>query len=44
METDKINDNKENKTNGDVQLTVVEMGDLNHCSRPSTSGENKRSG
>lgn len=43
METDKLND-RENKTNGDAQLAVVELGELNHCSRPSTSGENKRSG
>lgn len=43
METDKLKD-RDNKTNGDTQLAVVEMGELNHCSRPSTSGENKRSG
>lgn len=43
METDKLS-KKENKTNGDTQLTMVEMGEVNHCSRPSISGENKRSG
>lgn len=43
METEKLK-NKENKTNGDAQLSVVEMEDLNHCPRPSSSGENKKSG
>jgi len=43
METEKLS-KKENKTNGDAQLTMVEMGEVNHCSRPSISGENKRSG
>jgi len=43
METDKLND-RENKTNGDAQVAVLEMGELNHCSVPSTSGENKSAG
>jgi len=43
MENDKLND-RENKTNGDAQVAVIEMRELNHCSRSSVSGESKRSG
>jgi len=41
METTKLN--KEIKAKGEIQLTVVELGDLNHGPR-STSGESKKSG
>jgi len=41
METTKLN--KEIKVKGEIQLTVVELGDLNHGPR-STSGESKKSG
>jgi hypothetical protein len=43
METEKSN-NEETKTNSEVQSTMVEMGEVNHCSRPSTTVENKPSG
>lgn len=43
METEKSNE-KESKTNGEVQSAMVEMGEINHCSRPSTTVENKPSG
>lgn len=43
METEKTND-KETKINSEVQSTMVEMGEVNHCSRPSMTVENKPSG
>lgn len=43
METEKSND-KEAKPNGEVQSSMVEMGEVNHCSIPSRRVENKPSG
>lgn len=41
MDTNNSNE-KEIKTNGDAQLTIVEVKDIIHCS--SSSEENKKSG
>lgn len=41
MDTDKLN-NLRTKTNNETQITMVEMAD--HCARPSTAEEYKKSG
>lgn len=43
METDKLND-RDIKTNGETQLTIIETKDIIHCTRSPTSEENKKSG
>lgn len=46
MEISKLKDNMETKDNGEPQLTIVEIGDINYCTntRPSIPSENKKSG
>lgn len=43
MDTGKFND-MEAKPNTENQITMIEMGDHNHCARSSTTEEYKKSG
>lgn len=43
MDTDKFNQ-MDTKTNAENQITMIEMGDNNHCAKSSTTEEYKKSG